>query len=360
MTRRPTPAPTTATRERRLYGAAAKAYAAAFRALYLFPLVSRREFRLSALWNGDGPALARLADTPDALGPPRKSWDDPSGPAHDAALIYWTMRNRRPRALLIEAATAIGKTLVHDRDAALKADAERYAFEAAHVHECRRVPRADYRSKAGALLAYAPYVYDDPGRACAMILRSLRRHGAEATRRMLEKKPQSFGPLFSTPGWRLWVIPVHNTTLARAAVSGLLRFFDDAVIARDRSGKAWPEADARGRFERLSAHAAALKHPDAADASALQNAARVIAILARRREVDERPRRAKPLPTIRQQLAAMLPPDALPLIDKAIRDSRKHSGEDPVCDRDRRTAAALGTDMAAVVAVPAAPGGLHI
>lgn len=360
MTRPPTPAPS-ATRERRLYGAAAKAYAAAFRALYLFPLVSRREFRLSALWNGDGPALARLADTPAELGPPRKSWDDPSAPAHDAALIYWTMRNRRPRALLIEAATAIGKALVHDRDAALKANAERYAFEAAHVYECRRVPRADYRSKAGALLAYAPYVYDEPGRACAMILRSLRRHGAEATRRMLEKKPQSFGPLFSVRVWRLWVIPIDDTTLARCAVSGLLRLFDDAVIARDRSGKAWPEADARRRMLWLGDDAAALKHPNAADASALQDAARVIAILARRREVDERPRRAKPLPTIKQQLAAMLPPDALPLIDKAIRDSRKHSGEDPVCDRDRRTAAALGEDFAAVVAVPSPnPGGLHI
>ena len=67
MTRRPTPRHPT--RERRLYGAAARGYVAAMRDLFLFPMVTRRELRylIRPPFNRD--TLADLAILPAAFGP---------------------------------------------------------------------------------------------------------------------------------------------------------------------------------------------------------------------------------------------------------------------------------------------------
>ena len=72
-------------------------------------------------------------------------------------------------------------------------------------------------------------------------------------------------------------------------------------------------------------------------------AAREVAVLMRRRDVDEKRETDKPLPTIKHQLAAMLPPEAHGLIDEVIRLSAKHSGEDPVWIRGHSLEVELGT-----------------
>ena len=90
--------------ERILYVAAARVYADAFRAAFVDPEGARRRFRDAVDW--DQPqALRLLRDQPEEFGTRRHR--APTGAAHDPALIYWTMRCRRPRALLYRIADEI-------------------------------------------------------------------------------------------------------------------------------------------------------------------------------------------------------------------------------------------------------------
>lgn len=342
MTRRPTPRHPT--RERRLYGAAARGYVAAMRDLFLFPMVTRRELRylIRPPFNRD--TLADLAILPAAFGPVKS--DDADGTvAADVALIYWTMQERRPRVLLKTAGSAIRNESERRTDTARKADANRYAHEAAHVYECRKQPRAERRTAVAVMIDRAQYVYVDPARACRLILRTVRRHGAAKTRRLLERKPQAFGRLYSVRVWRFYVWPADDTTSAReVGLPVLLRCFDDAVAARAKAGKAWPVVAARALQVRMREAADRVKEPRPAPLGGWLNvAAREVAVLMRRRDVDEKRETDKPLPTIKHQLAAMLPPEAHGLIDEVIRLSAKHSGEDPVWIRGHSLEVELGT-----------------
>jgi hypothetical protein len=98
--------------------------------------------------------------------------------------------------------------------------------------------------------------------------------------------------------------------------------------------KAGTEVRALARVEEARAALAAATYPEIKSVGALKEAARVIAILYRRRAVDERPKGGRRRPTIEHQLAAMLPADAAKLIAEAIRLSAKESGEDPIWTRD--------------------------
>jgi hypothetical protein len=336
MTQRPTPRPT---RERRLYGAAARGYTAAMRDLFLFPLVTRRELRLTVPLHRA--ALADLAVIPGLYGP-LKSDDADGAVAADAGLIYWTMRERRPRVLLKSAALHIRKEFERRTQAGRRAEAEGYTHQASHVYECLRQPRAALRQAVAAMLNRAAFVYVDPGPACRMILRSVRRQGAEQTRRVLAKKPQTFGALYSERVWWFYVWPVDDTTMAReVGLPVLLRCFDAAVEARGKAGKAGPAFAARARQLRLSAAAEKVRHP--VHGPWLNVAASLVAILMRRRDVDEKRETDTPLPTIKHQLAAMLPAGAHGLVDEVIRLSEKHSGEDPVWIRGHSLEVELGT-----------------
>lgn len=126
------------------------------------------------------------------------------------------------------------------------------------------------------------------------------------------------------------MIPYNSAELARRGVPRLLRCFDAAVAARAKGGTVGARVRAKARWDEAVAIMRATKHPDRYDTGALQEAARVLAILYRRRAVDEQPKGGKPLPKIEHQLAAMLPASAAPLIREAIRLSAKQSGEDPI------------------------------
>jgi hypothetical protein len=99
------------TRERRMYVSAARTFRAAFHDLYLFPLHSRRDFRTSCDFHDDNDALSQLSYHPTLFGPCHAGENAYSTPAYDAALIYFTMRGRRPRVLLMEVARAIRSEL---------------------------------------------------------------------------------------------------------------------------------------------------------------------------------------------------------------------------------------------------------
>lgn len=342
------PTPRHPTRERRLYGAAARGYAAAMRDLFLFPLEVRRDLRMTHLLDED--VISRIAVWPDIQGPLKSEHADGSAAA-DAAFIYWTMHERRPRALLRTAADAIRREFERRTDAARRAEAERYAHEAAHVYECRRKPRADLRHSVAALLDQAAWVYMEPVPACRMILRSLRRHGAEQTRRVLEKKPQTFGRLRFVRVWWFGFWPVDDTEVARRMeLPVLVRMFGDAVKARQKAGKPGPALAARKRAQWLEEDVQRTKQPRP-DGGWLKMAARLIAILMRRRDVDEKRDTSKPLPTIKHQLSAMLPAEAHALIDEALRLSETCSGEDPIWIRGHSMGVELGTGRAPSLAL---------
>lgn len=326
-----------------MYGAAARGYAAAMRDLFLFPLEARRDLRMTHLL--DDEAISTIAVWPDVHGPVKSEHADGTAAA-DAAFIYWTMHERRPRALLRTAADALRLEFERRTDAARRADAERYAYETAHVYECRRKPRADLRHSVAAMLDQAEWVYMEPARACRMILRSLRRHGAEQTRRLLEKKPQTFGRLRFIRVWWFGFWPVDDTETARRIdLPVLIRMFGEAVKAREKAGKPGPALAARERAQRFSDEVQKVKQPRP-DGGWLKTAARLIAILMRRRDVDEKRDTNKPLPTIKHQLSAMLPAEAHALIDEALRLSETYSGEDPIWIRGHSMAVELGTGRA--------------
>lgn len=338
MTRKREHKPRHTTRERRLYRASARAFAAAFRAAFAEPFAARRAFRACVEWHSDDDAVARLWYDPDAFGA-----SAPGGvpaAAADPAFIYWTYRVRRPRVLLIEAAAALWTELERRAQADRVQDADAAAHAAGDAYEYLRYPRGQFRNAARDLVHVARSVYDEPGRACRALLRSVRRRGVDATRRRLERKPKAFGRLVSAAEYLFGLIPYPTTTDARAEVATLLHIFDRAAAARERSGSPGALARAKARFDEAGAVARSTRHPQPSDA--LQEAARILAILYRRRAVDERPKGKRPPPKIERQLAAMLPASAAKLIAEAVRLSTKHSGEDPLWDRGQGIEHELG------------------
>jgi hypothetical protein len=177
----------------------------------------------------------------------------------------------------------------------------------------------------------AGHVYADPRRALRLLLHSVRRHGAEHTRAVLAANPEAFGSLVRSADYRwLKVIPIPTAAEARAELPGFLRSFGAAVAKRGKREKAGPTARALARMEAAGAALEGIRYPRHRG-NAMKEAARVLAILYRRRAVDDTTTsgRKRP-PKIERQLAAMLPPEAAPLIREAIRGSAKHSGEDPL------------------------------
>lgn len=339
MTRKREHKPRLPTRERRIYLASARAFAAAFRAAFADPLDARRAFRACVEWHSDDEAVARLRFDPDAFGA-----SAPGGVpavAADPAFLYWTQRARRPRVLLIEVAAALWTEFERRAQAARVSDAEAAAHAAGDAYEYLRYPREQFRTVARELVYVARSVYDEPGRACRALLRSVRRRGVAATRRRLERKRREFGRLVPGSGYLFGLIPYPTTQEARDEFATLLRFFDRAAAARERSGSPGAVARAKARFDEAAAVARATRHPQPTDA--MQEAARILAILYRRRAVDERPKGKRPPPKIERQLAAMLPDSAATLIAEAVRLSAKHSGEDPIWVRGHGIEHELGS-----------------
>jgi hypothetical protein len=153
MTRRPKGKPRRPTREQRLYLASAREYTLAFRAVYVRPLAARRAFRIFVAGNSDEEALSKLGFTPEHFG---ECYPAVTAAA-DPALIYWTQRERRPRALLIEAATEIYTELRSRRAAGSmkRSEAEEEIRRLRREVEVLKEER-DFLKKAAAYFASGP------------------------------------------------------------------------------------------------------------------------------------------------------------------------------------------------------------
>lgn len=303
-----------------------------FRDVFADPLAARRAFRAFVAWHTDDEAVARLWFAPDEFGE-GAPFSDPAAAA-DPAFIYWTQRARRPRALLIEAAAALWTELERRAQAARLQAAQDAAHDAGDEHHCLEQPRKAYRDEVPQVLHVARLIYNDPRTACRSLLRSIRRRGVEPTRLRLEKNPEAFGRLIRSAEFFLSVIPYPSTREARNHLDRLLRRFDMAAAARAARGKPGPVVRAQARYDEAAATARGTPYPHPTDgAHALDDAARIIAILYRRRAVDEQPNGNHSPPKVEKQLAAMLPDSATPVIEEAIRRSAKHSGEDPIWNR---------------------------
>lgn len=184
--------PAQPTRERALYVTAAHAYADAFRWTFVDPSTARRRFRRAADWD-EGAALAALLLHPDDYGP--RCVRRFASAVRDPAFIYWTMRERRPRVFLMRivellCAEAARRAHIKLIGETRKATGDWNARAAAGHAE-----RDRDRSTAGQTVKDAAGVYAHPERACRVILRVIRRHGAQRARALLEAKPDFFGPL---------------------------------------------------------------------------------------------------------------------------------------------------------------------
>lgn len=325
--------PAQPTRERALYVTAARAYADAFRWTFVDPSTARRRFRRAADWD-EGAALAALLLHPDDYGP--RCVRRFASAVRDPAFIYWTMRERRPRVFLMrivellyaEAGRRAHIKLIGETQ---KATADWNARTAAGHAE-----RDRGRSIAGQTVNDAARVYAHPARACRVILRVIRRHGARRARALLEAKPDFFGALrvekHPRGFWPLLLV-FCTTDEAERAVPGFLNSFDRTVQmrrVRRKTGSvqrtAWLAANSTARLKKLE--------ETEPPGGALAEAGRLVAIVCRRRDVDEPPQGKGP-PPIAKQLAAMLPEHMHPLIVEAMKRAKGETGESPVWDRDR-------------------------
>ncbi|HEX8394240.1 MAG TPA: hypothetical protein VF665_17990 [Longimicrobium sp.] len=338
--------PAQPTRERALYVAAARVYANAFRATFVDPVRARRLFREAVEWNTQDGALKMLALYPDEFGP-RMARRFASA-VRDPAFIYWTQRERRPRLLLIKAAEALYAEDRRRAHIARREDAAKEVQTLAAALQDTHARRRRQRDAVREMVKGAEAVYAHPARACRVILRTVRRHGVRRTRALLEALPPFFGPLRLVPVpclfGLLWMPTAHE---ARSSVAGFLASgFDPAAAARgglqrplrhNRTGSVARaikrEWDARAEHRRLV--------DTTPEPGGLDEAARLIAILCRRRDVDEPPAGKGP-PPIHAQLAAMLPGHMAGLIVEALKASAKKSGEAPEWGRGE----GLGLELA--------------
>lgn len=326
--------PAQPTRERALYITAAHGYADAFRCTFVDPVTARRRFRRAAEWD-EGGALSDLLLHPDDYGP--RCVRRFASAVRDPAFIYWTMRERRPRVVLMRIVD-----LLHG-EAARRAHTKR-------IEETRKSAE-DYGSRAGAYVRErerdrgiaaqtikdAARVYARPARACRVILRVVRRHGAQRARALLNAKPDFFGALRIVKHPRgVWplLLVFDSTEEAVHAVPGFVNSFDTAVSMRRLRRKTgsvqrveWLAASYRMELQQL-----VQTEPPS---GALAEAGRLVAILCRRRDVDEPPKGDKGPPPIAKQLAAMLPEHMHPLIKEALKRAKDETGESPVWNRGR-------------------------
>jgi hypothetical protein len=256
MTTRSTQPPQQPTRERRLYLASARMYADTFRSVFAYPLEARRIFRRAVLEVNQGAAIAALYRSPDSFGPrvPRRF----ASAAIDPAFIYWTHRDRRPRAILFRIAgelIAEARSRNHaERTREVRAECVRLEQVAAGVRERRE----SGRDAIERFVMQAAQVYARPGAACRVMLRVARRHGVSRARVLLANLPGFYGPprtvMHSRGGG---VLVFQSVEEARWSVLPLVDTFDAAAAARRARPK---RRVARGAELRAAEARAAWQH----------------------------------------------------------------------------------------------------
>jgi hypothetical protein len=326
--------PAQPTRERALYVSAARVYLDAFRVVFVDPVIARRRFRRAAEWDQAG-ALAALLLHPDEFGP--RCVRAFASAVRDPAFIYWTQRERRPRAFLIRVAELLyaedEKRAHTERMRVTRREAEQSGHRSGTLQEdrarSRRVMREAFHKAAE--------VYTHPARACRAILRCVRRHGAERTRAVLEQKPDFFGALRVVKHPRgVWplLLVFDSTDEAKASVKAFRdNGFDPAIRVRSGRSKA---GEVLRTSECAASYFSQLKHLTETEppSGALAEAARLLAVLCRRRDVDEPPQGKGP-PPIYKQLSAMLPDRMAGLIVEALKLAKNETGESPEWNRGR-------------------------
>jgi len=328
--------PKSPTRERRVYLACVRIYVNLFRAVFAAPLEARRSFRRLAESRTPDAALDLLWQRPETFGPQRTSVSY----VHDPAFVYWTQRPRRPRALLKRAAAGIARELArrdHQRRLEEARSAERKAQE---LSNSASQSRATWGRAAKEAVRAAGDVYVEPKKAVRAILRAVRASALRTVNHTIEHTPEHFGALLvnraptfrNTPvlrDWH-WLDGLQSDTHERALHFVPLfrqkcRAAHAARAARTTAGRA------RRLKERWMVAQQRVREVTAADTTpdgGLKEAAPLIAMLLRRRAIDEQPTGAKGPPAITTQLAAMLPARAKPLIDEAVMMAEKESGDE--------------------------------
>lgn len=328
--------PKSPTRERRVYLASARIYVNLFRAVFNAPLEARRSFRRVAECESPDTALDLLWQQPETYGPQRSSVSH----VHDPAFVYWTQRPRRPRALLKRAAAGIARELARRDHQQRVEDARSAEQKAQGLHNSTSASRTRWSQAAKEAVRVAGYVYVEPKTAVRAVLRALRAWDARTVERIIEHKPEHFGALLvnraptfrNTPvlrDWH-WLDGIRSDTHEQALDSVPLflekcRTAHAARAAKTNAGRArrfkqrWTEA--RQRVRDVTATDTTLE-------GGLKEAAPLIAMLLRRRAIDEQPEGEKGPPAITTQLAAMLPARAMPLIEEAVKMAEKESGDE--------------------------------
>jgi hypothetical protein len=343
--------PAQPTRERALYVTAARVYVDAFRAVFVDPTTARRRFRRAAEWS-ESDALAALLLHPDYYGP--RCARQFASAVRDPAFVYWTQRERRPRAVLMRIVELLygeaAKRAHVERIDQTRKLTGRLAHDAASAREARK----RLLGIASQTVQHAGEVYADPRRACRAILRTIRRHEVERTRALLEVKPDFFGPLrvekHPRGFWPFYLVFCTTDEAERCVDSFLVNGFDATVRAHGERVKA---GEVLRTVDKAAFFGGILKQlvDTEPDGGALAEAARLVAILCRRRDVDEAPKGKGP-PPIYKQLAAMLPERMHGLIVEALKLAKSETGESPVWDRGdgygRELARSLGVDRDAI------------
>lgn len=329
--------PAQPTRERVLYLTAASAYADAFRCTFVDPITARRRFRRAAEWDEAG-ALSDLLLHPDDYGP--RCVRRFASAVRDPAFIYWTMRERRPRVFLMRIVDLLYAEAARRAHIKRIEETRKSAEDYGTREATRREERDRNRRTVGRTVEEAAEVYAHPARASRVILRVIRRHGAQRARALLAAKPDFFGALRVVKHPRgFWPVPdllvFCSEEEAKHAVPGFLKSSFDAAV-RARVGR-WKAGHVQRAAWLAASYRAGLKKLVETEppSGALAEAGRLVAILCRRRDVDEPPKGAKGPPPIAKQLAAMLPEHMHPLIVEALKLAKDETGESPVWDRER-------------------------
>lgn len=332
------------TRERALYVAAARIYADAFRDVFIDPEAARRRFRRASELDEER-ARASLLLRPDEFGPRRLR--ALASAVHAPAFIYWTLRERRPRALLFRIEALLWAEAAHRFHIQQIEQARKEVASTAAQADSITQQRHRVRARLREAVKLAAHVYARPAQACRAILFMLRRHGARRTRALLRAYPEFFGPLRTVRNprgvWPLLLVFVTTDEARRWVPLFVTNAFNPAVEAyeaRPRCGAVRSArvaaVDASFQFHHLSG--------TLPEGGALNEAARLLAVLFRRRDVDEKPQGKGP-PPIERQLSVMLPDGFAGLIAEAVRLSRKESGEDPIWNRDRGLSRELDREL---------------
>jgi hypothetical protein len=313
--------PSLPTRERRAYRAAARMYADAFRIVFPDPFTARRLFRCRVGLAGFGVATDELwkeHEKADALSP------RVAQATVDAAFLYWTHRERRPRRYLVAIAEAI-RAEFHcreymDREGRVRGE---YGHALGWLRDATEA-RARSLPEARAFLREAGEIYRQPGQACRAMIRHARRGDAYTTAVTLRERPETFGKLRTAFRWI--VVPTADAAKERAAeLARSFRQLAETYPKRRRVEVRRLQAE----FNAAAAGVQAVEVWPRPKGGDVREAARLLAVLYRRRDVDERPAGKGP-PSISRQLAALLPEGARPLLREVMRAAVRGSGEDPV------------------------------